>query len=146
MSRLTLAACLAATLFALPASAVDTFVVEGDGLDLEGLHAELDPLGDSLLVTGDASVAKIHVHTDEPERALDVGRAVGVVDPARVEISDMHSQAAERERWLTQLQSAVNAPPSATALVAVAQGSGNRDILRSEGAAIVVDAHKSSGG
>ncbi len=116
-----------------------SFVVEGDGLDLEAIYAEIDPLGDSLLVTGDGTVAKIHVHTDEPERALDIGRAVGLVDPERVEISDMHSQAAERERWLTQLQHAVSAPPASTALVAVAQGNGNREILGSEGAAIVVD-------
>jgi fatty acid kinase len=116
-----------------------TFVVEGSGLDLAGIHAELDPLGDSLLVTGDESLAKVHVHTDEPERALDVGRAVGVVDPARIEVADMHSQTAERERWLSQLQAAVAAPATPSGLVAVAQGGGNRDILRSEGAAIVVD-------
>ncbi|MGB8351282.1 MAG: DAK2 domain-containing protein, partial [Gaiella sp.] len=76
------------------------FVVEGEALDLDALHASLEPLGDSLLVTGDATVAKVHVHTDEPEGALDRGRAVGVVDAARVEIGDMHSQASERERWL----------------------------------------------
>jgi hypothetical protein len=116
-----------------------TFVVEGDGLDLDALHADLDPLGDSLLVTGDRTLAKVHVHTDEPERALDVGRAAGVVDGSHVEIADMHSQAAERERWLAQLQAAVTAPPTATALVAVAQGGGNREILRGEGAMIVVE-------
>ena len=116
-----------------------SYVIEGDSLDLDELHAELDALGDSLLVTGDGSLAKVHVHTDEPERALAVGRAVGVVDPGRVEISDMHSQSAERERWLTQLQAALNAPPTPTALVAVAQGAGNRELLRSEGAVIVVD-------
>lgn len=116
-----------------------SFVVEGDGLDLDALHAELDTLGDSLLVTGDPFVVKVHVHTDEPSRVLDIGSAVGVVDPTRVEISDMHSQAAERERWLTQLQDAVRAPATTTALVAVAQGGGNGDILRSEGASIVVE-------
>jgi hypothetical protein len=116
-----------------------SFTIEGDGLDLDALHAELDVLGDSLLVTGDDAVAKVHVHTDEPERALDLGRAVGVVDPERIEISDMWSQAAERERWLTQLQQAVSAPVTTTGLVAVAQGNGNREILRGEGAAIVVD-------
>jgi fatty acid kinase len=116
-----------------------SFVVEGDELDLAALHAELDALGDSLLVTGDESLAKVHVHTDEPERALAIGRAVGVVDAERVEIADMHSQAAERERWLTQLQAAVNAPAVSTALVAVAQGAGNRELLRSEGAVILVD-------
>jgi fatty acid kinase len=116
-----------------------TFVVEGEALDLDELHAALETLGDSLLVTGDPSVAKVHLHTDEPEQALDRGRAVGVVDPARIEIGDMHSQAAERERWLAQLQAAATAPPTATALVAVAQGGGNREILRSEGATIVVE-------
>jgi len=116
-----------------------TFVVEGEELDLDGLHATLESVGDSLLVTGDPTVAKVHLHTDEPERALELGRAVGVVDPVRIEISDMHSQTAERERWLVQLQSAATAPTTSTALVAVAQGSGNREILRSEGALIVVE-------
>jgi len=116
-----------------------TFVVEGEELDLDALHTTLGSLGDSLLVTGDVSVAKVHLHTDEPERAVELGRAVGVVDPARLEISDMHSQSAERERWLAQLQAAASAPTTTTALVAVAQGSGNREILRSEGALIVVE-------
>ena len=115
------------------------FLVEGEALDLDTLHGRLAPLGDSLLVTGDESVAKVHVHTDEPERALDVGRAAGVVDGARVEIGDMRSQAAERERWLAQLHAATHAPPTGVALVAVAQGTGNREILRSEGAKIVIE-------
>jgi hypothetical protein len=115
------------------------FVVEGAELDLDALHARLVPLGDSLLVTGDESVAKVHVHTDAPDGAIAVGRAVGVVDDARVEIGDMHSQAAERERWLAQLHAAAQAPPSPAGLVAVAQGGGNRDILKSEGAAIVIE-------
>jgi len=115
------------------------FVVEGAGIDLDALYEELEPLGDSLLVTGDPTVAKVHVHTDEPERVLGIGRSVGVVDEARVEIGDMHSQAAERERWLAQLHAAAQAPPAEVALVAVAQGMGNRDILKSEGAAIVIE-------
>jgi fatty acid kinase len=115
------------------------FVVEGEGLDLDALHASLEPLGDSLLVTGDASIAKVHVHTDEPDGALALGRAVGVVDAARVEIGDMHSQASEREQWLAQLHAAAQAPPTEVALVAVAQGGGNKELLRSEGADIVIE-------
>ncbi len=115
------------------------FVVEGDAIDLDALYARLEPLGDSLLVTGDASVAKVHVHTDEPERALALGRSVGVVDAARVEIGDMRSQAFERERWLAQLHAAAQAAPAQVALVAVAQGAGNRDILKDEGAEIVIE-------
>lgn len=115
------------------------FVVEGEGLDLDSLRARLEPLGDSLLVTGDASIAKVHVHTDEPDGALAIGRAVGVVDAARVEIGDMRSQASEREQWLAQLHAAAQAPPTDVALVAVAQGGGNRELLRSVGAAIVIE-------
>ena len=115
------------------------FVVEGQSLDLDALHVQLEPLGDSLLVTGDETVAKVHVHTDEPDGALAIGRAVGVVDQERVEIGDMRSQAAERERWLAQLHAAAQAQPSGVALVAVAQGVGNREILRSEGASIVIE-------
>jgi dihydroxyacetone kinase-like predicted kinase len=51
----------------------------------------------------------------------------------------MRSQAAERERWLAQLHAAAQAQPSGVALVAVAQGTGNREILRSEGASIVIE-------
>ena len=83
-----------------------SFVVEGEGLDLDALHAELEPLGDSLLVTGDASIAKVHVHTDEPGRRArrrPRGRRRRLDG---VEIGDMHSQAAERERWLAQLHDA----------------------------------------
>ena len=42
------------------------FVIEGEGLDADALEAQLDELGDSLLVVGDATALKIHVHTDEP--------------------------------------------------------------------------------
>lgn len=116
-----------------------SFVVEGDGLDLEDLHAQLERYGDSLLVTGDPSLVKVHVHTDVPEHILDVGRAVGTIDLEDVEIADMHDQAAVRERWLAQLRDAARRPPTEVALVAVAQGAGNREILREDGAAIVID-------
>ncbi|HSI98615.1 MAG TPA: DAK2 domain-containing protein, partial [Gaiellaceae bacterium] len=46
------------------------FVVEGDELDHDGLEVELERLGDSLLVVGDRSALKVHVHTDDPGAAL----------------------------------------------------------------------------
>jgi DegV family protein with EDD domain len=74
-----------------------SFAVLGDALDLAGLEAALAPLGDSLLVMGDARQAKVHVHTDEPERAVGLGRAIGAVEGVAVE--DMRRQeAARRER------------------------------------------------
>lgn len=108
-----------------------TFVVEGEELDVEALEAKLDALGDSLLVVGDPSALKIHVHTDDPGAALTMGTAVGVID--RVEIANMHEQTAAREeRLLQQLPDAQQ-----TAVVAVAAGNGNRLLFESFGAYVV---------
>ncbi|HUZ82397.1 MAG TPA: DAK2 domain-containing protein, partial [Gaiellaceae bacterium] len=49
------------------------FVVEGENLDADDLESELERIGDSLLVVGDREVLKVHVHTDDPGRALSLG-------------------------------------------------------------------------
>jgi DAK2 domain fusion protein YloV len=110
-----------------------TFVIEGDGLDTESIEAELDRLGDSLLVVGDPSALKVHVHTDEPGRALSIGTSAGVID--RVEIANMHEQTVEREERLLE------AVPDTTtsAVVAVVAGDGNRRLFESLGAARIVE-------
>ena len=110
------------------------FLVEGTALDARALEDELDRLGDSLLVVGDASALKVHVHTDDPGQALSLGVAAGTI--AGVEIANMHDQTAEREERLraggAQAQEA-----AACDLVAVAAGAGNRVLLESEGARVV---------
>jgi DAK2 domain fusion protein YloV len=109
------------------------FVVEGDRLDADALEAELEPLGDSLFVVGDPSALKVHVHTDDPGRALSLGVARGAV--AGVEIANMHEQMREREQRL--LHAVPAGAPSATAAIAVATGAGNRRLLESLGARVV---------
>jgi DAK2 domain fusion protein YloV len=113
------------------------FVVEGDELDADGLESELERIGDSLLVVGDRNTLKIHVHTDDPGRALSLGVGAGTID--RVEIADMHRQTEEREERL------LAAVPSHThtAVVAVAAGRGNRRLFESLGAAHVVEGGQS---
>src|SRR5438067_1976261 len=46
------------------------FVIEGESLDPAHVERELDKLGDSLLVVGDSTALKAHVHTDDPETGL----------------------------------------------------------------------------
>src|SRR5439155_21786135 len=78
-----------------------TFVIEGEELDEEAIEAELELLGDSLLVVGDSEALKVHVHTDEPGRALAVGTQAGVIE--RVEIANMHEQTMRREARLLEV-------------------------------------------
>jgi DAK2 domain fusion protein YloV len=109
------------------------FVVEGDDLDREELERELAQLGDSVLVVGDRSALKAHVHTDDPGRALSLAVARGAIDG--VEIANMHAQTVEREQRLLRPR---ESPDEATSVVAVSIGAGNRALFESLGA-IVVD-------
>lgn len=117
------------------------FVVEGESLDKDELEAQLEKIGDSLLVVGDASALKVHVHTDDPGHALMLGTAVGVVEG--VEIANMHHQTAQREERLLE-----GGTPSAlatleTGLVAVCPGRGNRRLFESLGATRVIEGGQS---
>jgi uncharacterized protein len=105
------------------------FVIEGENLDAAHVERELDKLGDSLLVVGDSTALKAHVHTDDPDTALAVGRAVGTIDA--VEIADMHRQTEEREARLSE--------KARSAVVAVVAGEGNRRLFESLGAARIVE-------
>jgi DAK2 domain fusion protein YloV len=110
------------------------FVVEGDELDADALEDELERLGDSLLVVGDRTALKVHVHTDDPGRAISLGVARGIVDG--IEVANMHAQTVEREERL--LHAVPDSEAAACAAVAVASGAGNRALFESLGA-IVVD-------
>jgi fatty acid kinase len=110
-----------------------SFIVEGEGLDANALERGLAELGDSLLVVGDATALKAHVHTDDPGAALRAGTALGVIE--RVEIANMHVQTAQREQRLAQREG----EELETAVVAVSSGEGNKRLFESLGATRVVE-------
>jgi uncharacterized protein len=109
------------------------FVVEGDALDSDELERELEQLGDSLLVVGDRTALKVHIHTDEPGAALALGTARGII--GGIEIANMHAQTHEREERL--LRPAADAEQAACAAVVVTAGAGNRALAESFGAEVV---------
>jgi fatty acid kinase len=108
------------------------FVVEGERLDADELEAELERLGDSLLVVGDSTALKVHVHTDDPGRALSLGVERGAI--GGVEIANMHAQTQQREERLLH---SVPDDHEASAVVAVSSGAGNRTLFESFGAVVV---------
>ncbi len=71
------------------------FAVTGDGLSPASFIASLEELGDSVLVVGDASTLKVHLHTDQPELATAVFVDAGEV--SRLDVADMRAQVAERD-------------------------------------------------
>jgi fatty acid kinase len=71
------------------------FAVTGSGLSAGRFVAPLESLGDSVLVVGDENTLKVHLHTDEPERATAVFEGAGEV--SRLDVGDMRVQVAERD-------------------------------------------------
>jgi len=108
------------------------FLVEGEGLDRERLEDRLELLGDSLLVVGDETALKVHVHTDDPGAALSLGTAVGTIDG--IEIANMHEQTQQREQRLLAAVPEAPTERAHTGVVAVVAGDGNRRLFENAAA------------
>jgi uncharacterized protein len=114
-----------------------SFLLRGEELASAELESELMQLGDSLLVVGDASQLKIHVHTDEPGTVLSLATRRGTLQD--IEIDNMRVQTAARDTRLQERREDVGE----TQVVAVVVGEGNKELFRSLGAAIIVDGGQS---
>jgi hypothetical protein len=110
------------------------FAVTGRGLERPGFVEMLEQIGDSVLVVGDASTLKVHVHTDEPDLAVAMFVAHGEV--SRVDVADMHEQVAERSARLGAGDGGPAVTP-ACAVVAVVNGDGMAALYRELGAYVL---------
>jgi DAK2 domain fusion protein YloV len=102
------------------------FIVAGTGLSSRDFLPRLEGLGDSVLVVGDEATLKVHVHTDEPERAVALFEGAGEV--TNLDVADMRKQMAERDARLAA---------GRTGVVAVAAGAGLERLFAELGADVV---------
>ncbi len=101
------------------------FAVTGEDLDPASWNDALERFGDSVLVVGDSHTLKVHLHTDEPERATALFAEIGEV--SHLDVADMTEQVAERtERLAEAIQTC--------GVLAVVSGSGMAELFDSLGA------------
>jgi DAK2 domain fusion protein YloV len=74
------------------------FAVSGTGLEPRSFVPALERLGDSVLVVGDQTTLKVHVHTDDPNAATAVFGEVGAV--SHLDVADMREQVRRRDERL----------------------------------------------
>jgi uncharacterized protein len=106
------------------------FAVTGTDLEQRAFARALERVGDSVLVVGDATTLKIHVHTDDPNAATRVFADAGVI--SHLDVADMHEQVAQRDaRLATPVEHAT------CGALAVVSGAGLRDLFESLGVRVL---------
>jgi DAK2 domain fusion protein YloV len=103
------------------------FAVSGEALDQRAFARELERLGDSVLVVGDRTTLKVHVHTDDPDAATALFAPAGRV--SHLDVADMREQVRAREQRL-----ASRAGQGRSGLLAVASGEGMHGLFAGLGA------------
>lgn len=115
-------------------------LLKGTGLDLEQIKKTLGNLGDSLLVVGDEKLVKVHVHTNHPGRVLESCLQLGSLND--IKINNMQEEVHQhKNNWSEQntAEEINQTPPRQTGLVAVGNGPGVIEILKSLGVDEVVE-------
>jgi len=105
------------------------FAVTGDDLDQRSYIVGLEQLGDSVLVVGDRSTLKIHVHTDTPDAAMVLFEPHEV---SRIDIADMREQVKDRDSRLASPASVFLSGLAVDAVcggLAVVTGDGFRELF-----------------
>ena len=102
--------------------------------DVARLRRRLEKIGDCVLVIGDLEVVKVHVHTNEPGKALQMALELGELDS--IKIDNMLEEFRERQKK-READAAKEDKPFA--IVAVALGDGLASLFKDLGVDKVVD-------
>lgn len=114
------------------------FLIEGENLDPELIRGQIEALGNSVLVVGEPELVKVHVHTDDPTRVINLAGGYGRI--TRLNVGDMSTQ---HRRILESAGGVTTAarPPRANGvgIVAVVAGPGLVEIFRGLGVDAIIE-------
>jgi DAK2 domain fusion protein YloV len=104
------------------------FLLQGHGLDLEQIRGRLDKLGESVLVVGDETLVRAHLHTMDPGAALSYAASLGVL--RQVKVDNMQEQ---HRDFIAQMERPLQ-PVAEICIVAVVSGEGLSRVFTDLGA------------
>jgi DAK2 domain fusion protein YloV len=107
------------------------FVLEGQNLDSDKIEKDLKKRGQSLIVTGDDTLVRVHIHSLEPGEILKYAVRLGKLH--EITINNMDDQYAEFIKMQRE-----RIPQVDIAIVTVATGDGFFELLNSLGNIIIV--------
>lgn len=107
------------------------FLLKGEKLEPDKIRKKLEKEGESLIVVGDESAIRIHIHTVDPGNVVRYAIRLGTIH--QVSMRNMDEQ---HDDWLEMQKEKV--PAADTAIIAVVAGDGLADVFTSLGAAAIV--------
>lgn len=105
------------------------FILKGSRISEDSIREDLSPRGDSIVVVGDTRLARIHIHTSDPDDVLRYASSLGQV--SSIKVDDMLVQHTARFEGSTAKKG--------TSVVAVVLGDGLKELFYSAGAELVID-------
>ena len=113
------------------------FLIEGTNLDTDLIRGQIEALGNSVLVVGEPELVKVHVHTDDPTRVINLAGGYGKL--MKLSVGDMSTQ----HRRILESEGAAPAAkalrPNGVGLAAVVAGPGLVDIFRGLGVDAIIE-------
>jgi DAK2 domain fusion protein YloV len=112
------------------------YVIEGRELDVAQIRADIAAMGDSVLVVGDSTAVKVHVHTPLPGNPLNYGAQAGSL--SRVIVENMQEQ--YQEFILSQTPPVIHKEEERLqiATIVVSPGPGLSKLFQSLGGHVIV--------
>jgi len=107
------------------------FMLKGEGLKPDKIRNRLDKKGESLIVVGDESTVRIHIHTLDPGNVIHYVASLGTLHQVSIRNMD------EQHRDFLEMQKD-KAPAVDIATVAVVAGDGLAEVFTSLGASAIV--------
>jgi len=107
------------------------FMVKGNKLDPDKVRDKLDKKGESLIVVGDESTVRVHIHTLDPGNVLHYAASLGTMH--QVSIRNMDEQ---HQDYLEMQKDRI--PAGDIAIIAVVSGDGLADVFTSLGVSTIV--------
>lgn len=110
------------------------FLIHGDSLPVETIRRDIEAMGDSGVIIGDANLVKVHIHVDDPGIPISYGVKHGRLRD--VVIEDMQAQFEALQE--ASKPSFKQVEPGEIAVIAVAPGDGLASVFAELGAAGII--------
>ncbi len=113
------------------------FLIEGTNLDPDLIRNQIEALGNSVLVVGEPELVKVHVHTDDPTRVINLAGGYGKL--MKLNVGDMSTQ--HRRILENEGGAGVARPPrpNGVGVAVVVAGRGLVDIFRGLGVDAIIE-------